>query len=75
MIIAKKNIFTLLVVLTAIVDLFALGATPPEPFARKKPPPPPGLPIDEHVFIIMLLAFFFGMYIVYSHKLKIKTPL
>jgi hypothetical protein len=46
----------------------------PNPFGRKKPPPPPGLPIDENIFILILIALLFGVYIIYSHRLKTKTP-
>jgi hypothetical protein len=46
----------------------------PNPFGRKKPPPPPGLPIDENIFILIIIALLFGIYIIYSHRLKTKTP-
>jgi hypothetical protein len=47
----------------------------PNPFGRKKPPPPPGLPIDENIFILIIIALLFGVYIIYSHRLKTKTPI
>jgi hypothetical protein len=47
----------------------------PNPFGRRKPPPPPGLPIDENIFILIIIALLFGIYIIYSHRLKTKTPI
>ncbi|MFV7235129.1 hypothetical protein [Flavobacterium sp. ZB4R12] len=55
----------------------AIAADPPvpSPMGRRKPPPPPGLPIDEHIFIAMIIAVLFGIYIIYSFKLKTETPI
>jgi len=47
--------------------------TPPRP--RRRPPPPPGLAIDENIFILVLIALFMGIYIIYSFELKQKTPM
>ena len=57
--------------------LCAIAGNPPpvpNPAGRRKPPPPPGLPIDENIFILIIIALLFGMYIIYSHRLKTKTP-
>jgi hypothetical protein len=54
----------------------AIQAPPtPNPMGRRRPPPPPGLPIDENIFILIIIALLFGVYIVYSHRLKTKTPI
>lgn len=37
--------------------------------------PPPGLPIDENICILIIIALIFGIYVIYSHKLKTKTPI
>ena len=37
------------------------------------PPPPPGLSIDQNLFILMIIALLFGIYIIYKHSLKRKT--
>ncbi len=37
--------------------------------------PPPGLPIDENIFILIIIALLFGVYVIYSHRLKTKTPI
>ena len=58
--------------------LFAVagdGPPPPNPAGRSMVPPPPGLPVDENIFILILIALVFGMYIIYSHRLKTKTPI
>ena len=55
-------------------------ATPPAPNSKiavavddPPPPPPPGLPINEHLFYLLILAVIFGIYIVYSRKIHNKT--
>ena len=55
----------------------AIAADPPvpSPMGRRKPPPPPGLPVDENIFIIVIIAALFGIYIIYSFRLKTKTPI
>jgi hypothetical protein len=58
--------------------LYAIAADSPpvpNPFGRRKPPPPPGLPIDENIFILIIIALIFGIYIIYGHRLKTKTPI
>ncbi|WP_072989049.1 hypothetical protein [Flavobacterium segetis] len=47
------------------------GITPPPP---PPPPPPPGLSIDQNIFILIIIALIFGIYLIYSKTLKIKTP-
>ena len=58
---------------------FAIAGSPgfpePNPSGRRKPPPAPGLPIDENICILIIIALIFGMYVIYSHKLKTKTPI
>jgi len=70
-IIANKFFMTTLFLLGSFV-LFA-GPTPPPP-NFKKPPPPPGLPIDENILILIIIAILFGIYIIYNHNIKAKTP-
>jgi hypothetical protein len=45
---------------------------PPAPTERN-PPPPPALSIDENIFVIMIIATLFGIYIIYKHTLKAKN--
>jgi hypothetical protein len=61
-----------MICLIGISNAFA-GPHPPPPNG-KKPPPPPGLPIDENLFIVLILAVLFGIYIIYKYQLKTKTP-
>jgi hypothetical protein len=70
-IIANKFFMTALFFLGSIV-LFA-GPTPPPP-NFKRPPPPPGLPIDDSILILVAIAILFGIYIIYNHNIKTKTP-
>jgi hypothetical protein len=68
--VTNKLIFVILH-LFGIITAFA--QTPPEPGGPL--PPPPGEPIDEHIFILILLGVLLGIYIIYRHKLKTKAPI
>jgi hypothetical protein len=70
-IIANKFFITTLFLLGSFV-LFATPKPPPPNF--KKPPPPPGLPIDENLYVLILIAVLFGIYFIYNHNTKAKTP-
>ncbi len=73
--ILKKTVLTLMVFLFGILNVFAAKQEPPAP-TRRKPPIPPGFPIDQNISILILIALFLGIYIIYSQRLKIKkTPM
>ncbi|MDD5149671.1 MAG: hypothetical protein PHC28_04230 [Flavobacterium sp.] len=70
--IANRLIFLSIYLLGVAI---AFGApSPPSPGA-KRPPPPPGLPIDENLYIVFIIALLFGIYIIYKYQLKIKKPI
>ena len=71
-IIANK-FFIIMIYLLGVSNAFA--APHPPPPTGKKPPPPPGLPIDENILVLLFVAVLFGMYIIYNHNIKIKTPI
>ena len=71
-IIANK-FFILTIYLLGVSDAFA--APHPPPPTGKKPPPPPGLPLDENIIILLMIALLFGIYIIYNHSIKTKTPM
>ena len=48
------------------------GSGPPSP-TGKKPPPPPGLPIDDNIIGLVVVALLFGFYVIYIHSLKTKA--
>jgi hypothetical protein len=58
-----------------MINAFAANPAPPSPVGRRRPPPPPGLPIDENILTMMLVALLFGIYIIYNFKIKQKTPM
>ena len=70
----KIVFFSLMIFVLGIFNAFAANPAPPSPMGRKKPPPPPGLPIDENILTLMFVALLLGIYIIYSFKLKQKTP-
>ena len=60
--------------LYGVVDMFCKTDGPPAP-DTKRPPGPPKLPVDENIYVLLIIALFFGTYIIYNHKLKTKTPM
>lgn len=70
-IIANK-FFILMIYLIGISNSFA-APHPPPPNGRR-PPPPPGLDIDENILFLLFIAVLFGIYIIYNHNIKTKTP-
>lgn len=69
--IITNRFFILIAFLCNIINAIA-KPHPPNPY---KKPPPPGLPIDESILILFLLALLFGIYIIYKDQLKQKTPI
>jgi len=69
-----NKFFALMIYLLSISNALA-APHPPPPNNGKKPPPPPGLAIDDNLFILLILAVLFGIYIIYIYKLKTKTPI
>jgi hypothetical protein len=73
------NIFICLILfLFSTVDVSA-KATPPQPpptgrmAATNTPPPPPGLPIDQDVVVLLIIASLYGIYVIYSFSEKVKA--
>lgn len=71
----KSVFFTLIIFVLGMMNAFAVNPVPPSPVGRRRPPPPPGLPIDENILTMMLVALLFGIYIIYNFKIKQKTPM
>lgn len=63
----------MMICLLGITNTFA--APHPPPPTGKRPPPPPGLPIDENILIVLIIALLFGVFIIYNHSIKTKTPI
>lgn len=66
-----SKIFIAIIYLLGVTIAFA-APHPPSP-GFKKPPSPPGLPINEDVFIVFIIALLYGGYIIFRHKIKTKT--
>ena len=71
----SNKFFTLIIFIYGA--FFAIAGNPPvpNPAGKKKPPPPPGLPIDENVIFLLMAVIVFGIYIIYKHQIKTKTPI
>lgn len=65
----KRIFFTLLLIVLPVSSLLAQPATPPPPV----PPPPPGLPIDDYVQYMMVIALVIGIF--YFVKFKSASKL
>ena len=66
--IVQKNALCFILLFFSII---AKGGPPPPP----APPPPPLLPIDENIYIVMIISLLFGIYIIYNNRSKSKTPI
>jgi len=74
--VSSKYFFLLVFLLGTFYAIAGNPAGPPVPSPTgKKPPPPPGLPIDENIIILIIIALLFGIYIIYDNRLKAKTPI
>ncbi len=55
---SKKKVFaSILLILTSLPSI-AQGSAPPPPM----PPPPPGLPIDNAVYALLVIAIIYGVF-------------
>jgi hypothetical protein len=67
--------FFFIIIISFLGVTHAIAAPHPPNPGGKKPPPPPGLPIDDGIYIVFILALLYGIYIIYNNKLKTKTPI
>jgi len=58
----KKVKTTILAVLMTAVHAFAQIQAPPQPEAKGSPSPPIGLPIDNEVILLFIVAMIYGVY-------------
>lgn len=66
-----KLFFNAIIYLLGIVTAFA-GPNPPSP-GFKKPPPPPGLPINEDILILLIIAVLYALIIIVRYKTKFTS--
>lgn len=47
---------------------------PPAPTGKTNAtlPPPPGAPIDDYLFVLVVLGVIFAFYTIYKHQIKTK---
>jgi hypothetical protein len=70
-----NKFFVLVTYMLGFVNVFA-APDPPMPNGKGlAPPPPPGLPIDENLPFLILIAILFGMYVIYNQTLKTKNSI
>ena len=66
-----ENKFLILITyLLGLINLFAAPNPPPPNGRNQGPPPPVGLPIDEYNIFLLVLALFFGLFIIHKHTCK-----
>ncbi len=74
------KLYSLLIFFSGLMSVFAgtvPASGPPSPTGRGAvvPPPPPGLPIDDYVFVLIIIALFFGFYVVNKRQIKTKPSI
>jgi hypothetical protein len=70
--IITNRFFVAIIYLLGISTAFAQN--PPVP-SNGVPPPPPAPPIDENLFVLLIMALFLGVYTIYKHQKKTKIPI
>jgi hypothetical protein len=65
--------FIVIAFLLGILDTAAKNNPPaPNPNGKTNFVGKPGVPINEHLFYLLILAIVFGMYTIYSQSIKAK---
>ena len=75
----KKTVIIIIVFIFGVAKVFAEVPPSPPPNGRgaataNAVPSPPGTPIDGNIYLLIIIATLLGLYIIYNHTLKIKTP-
>ena len=76
--IESNKVYFLIIFLFGFMNVFAGsgGSGPPAPTAKQMAPPVgPGLPINENIFTLMIIALLFGIYIIYLNYIKTKNTI
>jgi hypothetical protein len=71
----KRIFFTIILFLLGVFNAIADGPPAPSPTGKRRLIPPPGLPIDDHVFLLLMFGALFGIYSIYKFRIKAKTPI
>ncbi|WP_418264261.1 hypothetical protein [Flavobacterium faecale] len=76
--VALNKFYPLIAFLIGIMEIFAKndkdkGKGPPTPSPTGRPPSPPGLPIDEGLYWLFLIAILLGIYYIYKYEIKRKS--
>ena len=71
----KTTIDKLIFVTVCLLGVAIAFAEPKPPPPNYKGPSPPGLPIDENISVLIIMAILLGIYIIYRHQLKTKAPI
>jgi hypothetical protein len=72
--IVSDKFFAFIIFLFGIASVFA-GAkqAPPPPSRTGRGTPPMGTPINDGIYVLLVVAILFGLYVVYSNKTKTET--
>jgi hypothetical protein len=72
--IVSDKFFAFIFFLFGIASVLAGPKSPPPPSRTGRGTPPPGeTPIDDGVYVLLVVAILFGLYIIYSNKRKTET--
>lgn len=56
------------------VPLYAQKEPPPPTMATSTPPPGLQLPIDDHLWVLLLMGLILGIYFLKKRNVKLSTP-
>lgn len=71
--IIKSKFFYIIICLLGVLQCLA-APTPPAPGA-KKPPSPPGLPIDDGLLYVFIIAIAYGLFITIKNQINTKNSI
>lgn len=75
-----NKFYFLFIFFSGLMSIFAGTAPasgPPSPTGKGAavPPPPPGLPINDYIFVMILVALLLGFYVVNKRQIKTKASI
>lgn len=74
----NKKYHFLITILCFILNVWVCVSQPPPPgedVPDGPPPPPLGMPIDDNIWVLGVMGFLLGAYIIHKFHIHKKTPM